>query len=326
MIWSHSGRHIALSAMRGDMGATCFSVPLKGVLLQKYFPLAVCIFGGFYVLLYSGMVLKSFNSVCIIKREIGPNVYEIEDPREGYPKMVPDVKTHRVQKRRKTPAKAEKSPELVIPGADETYPGLYTDGEDSLEGEEDLEVYPDPSLEKYGLTESDCNCTSRWGSTHVKAKYLCMNLHRRDPAAEPTLVTLFTTLGDDHGRTNVHINTVRMWRKLGPKVRTILFVTCAMIDTPLLEEACKEGWDVALVPSCDSNDMPVLRTMFLAAQIISSSSYYAYANADILFTNGLVDTLDFLQPQIQKTKQFQQNLIVGSKTNLEVSKSKTSFN
>lgn len=65
--------------------------------------------------------------------------------------------------------------------------------------------------------------------------------------------------------------------------------------------------------------LPVLKYMFLAAQEIQKSIYYGYANAEVLFDESIIDTLEALHPAMDY---FPRHLLVGKKTNLKVKKKK----
>ena len=52
------------------------------------------------------------------------------------------------------------------------------------------------------------------------------------------------------------------------------------------------GWTVVLL---DGTGPPLIRVMFQEATAIFKSQFYAFANADILFDRGLIDTLRALQ-------------------------------
>ena len=95
----------------------------------------------------------------------------------------------------------------------------------------------------------------------------------------------------------------------------MLFVSSPKIEEHLVKSACALGWYVLTAPTCDRNKLPVLKNMFLAAQQVQKSTFYGYANGDIIFDESLVKTLS----HIETIKQyFEQALFVGSRTNVKV--------
>ena len=79
--------------------------------------------------------------------------------------------------------------------------------------------------------------------------------------------------------------------------------------------ARKHGWIVLPVPKKSAAKVPILRHMFLAVQEKYNSSYYGYANGDMMFDKRLVDTLTEILPAVNKMKQV---LIVGRRTNVKL--------
>ena len=72
------------------------------------------------------------------------------------------------------------------------------------------------------------------------------------------------------------------------------------------------GWSVYKCPRLSKHGVPVLRSMFLHAQAINATtSFYGYANGDILFNNNLLATLEALRTG---DATFKQVLVVGRRT------------
>ena len=125
------------------------------------------------------------------------------------------------------------------------------------------------------------------------------------------LITLFTTFKHYEGKGATYRNTIRNWALLAPFVRPVLYYPFG--EDYLTEFARTNGWSVYKCPRLSKHGVPVLRSMFLHAQEINATtSFYGYANGDILFNNNLVVTLEALRTD---NATFKQVLVVGRRTN-----------
>ena len=95
----------------------------------------------------------------------------------------------------------------------------------------------------------------------------------------------------------VYFNTLRNWVLLDVDkciVKPILFITNASgveFDV-LIEFAQQLGWEIFQAPKLSRSGLPFVKDMYLnAAERVPNCSYYAYSNGDILFSRGLIDTL-----------------------------------
>ena len=131
------------------------------------------------------------------------------------------------------------------------------------------------------------------------------------------LVTLFTTYAghvhEDHEKFIVHNNTFINWSRMLPHVKLILFAN----KTYLKETQTSKGWEIMSSSRDDSSDErpPVLREMFQLAMQRFNTPWYAYVNADILFTDNFFNTLE----EISNTFDIKSTriLVTGRRTNLE---------
>ena len=131
--------------------------------------------------------------------------------------------------------------------------------------------------------------------------------------ASTPLITLFTTFKNSPDKTHVYKNTIRNWHLLSPWVKPILYTINGELD--MTRFAKNHGWEVLPVPATSRAGVPILRHMFLDAQKRCNSTFYGYANGDILFTDGLVDTLQTILSSLDRMKQV---LIVGRRTNFKL--------
>ncbi|KAK3608631.1 hypothetical protein CHS0354_042631 [Potamilus streckersoni] len=129
------------------------------------------------------------------------------------------------------------------------------------------------------------------------------------------IITLFTTYAT-HNHSNsekdrVHQNTLMNWASYGKKVRLILFTN----ESSSEKEALDMGWNVLPITSEAGGGAPVLKTMFIdAMQAFNSSLWYGYVNADILFTEELIDTVEYFVKHFNTTSSI---LLIGQRTNVE---------
>ena len=153
------------------------------------------------------------------------------------------------------------------------------------------------------------NC-SYWNTKELHVTKICSPAPR-----DSVLVTLFTTMHDSSKNHYLYQNVIHLHSLLQPKVQPMLFVSSPVVESNLVRHACTMGWHVVTAPTCDRNKLPVLKDMFLAAQHIQKSSFYGYANGDIIFDESLIKTLEHLDTIKQHMKQA---LFVGTRTNVKV--------
>ena len=99
-----------------------------------------------------------------------------------------------------------------------------------------------------------------------------------------------------------------------PYVKPVLYV---MKDewNPLQHVARSHGWYVYLVPKSNDEMLPVLRSLFMHAQNHSQTTFYGYANANILFDEDLIKTLHAVMDNLE---QFRRLLLIGIRTNIDI--------
>ncbi|XP_063399104.1 uncharacterized protein LOC134683718 [Mytilus trossulus] len=105
-------------------------------------------------------------------------------------------------------------------------------------------------------------------------------------------LTLFTTFDPKMEKFVVYNNTLHNWKLLKPDDVKLVFFSD---DDKLRSHVKSIGWDVtSSIPLKACNGTPVLKEMFLKIKSMFKSKFYAYANADILFDRGLLNTLHYL--------------------------------
>ena len=131
------------------------------------------------------------------------------------------------------------------------------------------------------------------------------------------LLTLFTTFKESSDRNNIQTNTILNWASLGPKVQPLVFTNLSSAGI-LVERARKHGWIIAPLQRVNKYGTPFLKDMFRAVTKYSGSPFYGYCNADILFGDGLVKTLEGL-----KRYNFNSSMLIGRRVNVKIDPNST---
>nr|XP_022304841.1 uncharacterized protein LOC111111937 [Crassostrea virginica] len=136
---------------------------------------------------------------------------------------------------------------------------------------------------------------------------------------KPPLLTLFTTWNNSKENFARRNTTVSNWAQLTPQIIPVLFTN----DQGLQRNVEQKGWRT--LPVLKSKiGIPVLKNMYLEAMEQFNSTFYAYANGDILFTDTL---LTFLR-SVSENETLLNNtlLIVGQRTNVKNVSAKEAVN
>ena len=131
-----------------------------------------------------------------------------------------------------------------------------------------------------------------------------------------TMVTMFTTIKVHASKRDIYFNTLRIWPQLSPNIRLVLYVDevdCTEWMTFFVQNL---GWEIRVIPKVHPKiSIPILRYMFIDAIVNYDSSFYMYANGDVLFDTSLYETLSVIEPYIlEEPKTF----IVGRRRNYDV--------
>jgi len=76
-------------------------------------------------------------------------------------------------------------------------------------------------------------------------------------------------------------------------VKPIMFTTKADdVDNQLTELAQSLGWKILQAPKLSEYGVPFIKDMYMDTfRRFSNCKFYAYSNGDILYSHGLIDTL-----------------------------------
>ena len=104
--------------------------------------------------------------------------------------------------------------------------------------------------------------------------------------SEP-LLTLFTTWNNHVEKYLVHNITVKNWAALRTFVIPIVFTD----ESSVAGECREKGWLVHPIRVASSDGFPVMKYMYEDVMSAYNTTFYAYSNSDILYTDTLIDTL-----------------------------------
>lgn len=139
--------------------------------------------------------------------------------------------------------------------------------------------------------------------------------YSRTAFSEKKLLTIFTTFKDDPRRNFIQKNTIVNWASLGDAVQPIFFNNMSF-PSNTLTFAIKKGWIGLPLQRINSYGTPFLKDMYQKAMLTTESYFYGFSNDDILFDNGLVNTLEGV---LKGISQLMDNaLIIGRRTNVDM--------
>jgi len=112
-------------------------------------------------------------------------------------------------------------------------------------------------------------------------------------------------------------NTLHNWASLNEKyereVRPILY-TANVTSDELVTSALRLGWTVLQVPRASEFGIPFIKDMYMdAVRRFRDCPFYAYANGDILFDRGLIDTLQAVNKVKTNLKSKMQHTLIFSR-------------
>lgn len=142
--------------------------------------------------------------------------------------------------------------------------------------------------------------------SNIHIKELLKNV-RKEP-----ILTLVTSWKNQVDKYKMHLNTIKNWASLKPFIRPVLFTD----DKELSDECRKYGWDVLPLVRTAAGGVPILKHMMIKAVRSFNSTFYGFANSDILFTGSLITTLHGVlsSPTLDFTKPA---LVIGQRTNVD---------
>ena len=131
-----------------------------------------------------------------------------------------------------------------------------------------------------------------------------------------TLLTIFTTFKLRESKSEIYLNTITLWAQLGPDVRILLYVDEEDCSPWMVLLVQSYGWQIRVVPKRHPIALiPIVRYMFIDAIMTYNSTFFMYANADILFDRTLLDTIHKIEPFVAAQPRI---LMVGKRCNYDM--------
>ncbi len=140
-----------------------------------------------------------------------------------------------------------------------------------------------------------------------------LNETLKDVDSDQVLLTIFTTFKSSADRFKIHSNVLLNWAQFRPQVQPVLFAF--QTDEKLVDQAKDLGWIVLPVARLNPTKVPFLRDMYSKAKEAVNSIFYGYSNGDLLFDNGIIDTLNIVNMYLP---QLHQTLVVGERFNFPI--------
>ena len=159
----------------------------------------------------------------------------------------------------------------------------------------------------------DCSSEPSWPTPLAED----MNIQ----ASNRTLLTMFTTF--KHGLTDngnwthhefAHKLVIPNWSSFAPYIRPVLFSNCS--DCEVTKLARLENWDVSPMQRVNNYSTPFLKEMYQKVFDDYESTFYGFANGDLLFDASLIATLRLIKKNLHRLRN--NVLIIGRRTNVEV--------
>ncbi|XP_069119262.1 uncharacterized protein [Argopecten irradians] len=123
------------------------------------------------------------------------------------------------------------------------------------------------------------------------------------------ILTLFTSWKDEKHVHEVHKKTLTNWSRFLPTFNLVMFTN----DSVVSDQARDYGWKTYPIMHHAAGGAPVLKEMFQTVIANVNSTFYGYANSDILFTDALSDSLYLIA---ERFKSHTSVFISGIRTNV----------
>ena len=129
------------------------------------------------------------------------------------------------------------------------------------------------------------------------------------------LLTMFTTFKELPEREYIQTNTVQNWGSLGDNVQPLLYTDSSPFNSSLVNASLQHDWLINPVLHRNIHGTPFLKDMYHKASSLVRSKFYGYCNGDILFDEGLVDTLAGINRTFPDDKPL---MVIGRRTNVQM--------
>ena len=135
------------------------------------------------------------------------------------------------------------------------------------------------------------------------------NLQKNDK-----LLVIFTSFKNNPNKSEIHQEVINNWLSLGNDIQPVFFYNQS---NPMMWEslALHKGWIGIPLGKTNKYGTPMLKDFYATITNRIKSQFYGYCNGDILFDNGLRNTLK--QILIHKKILNNSALVIGRRTNIE---------
>lgn len=148
--------------------------------------------------------------------------------------------------------------------------------------------------------------------TTVNVTYIYRNASQQ-VSNEVNFLTLMTSFSNKIERHHIETNTIINWSSLGENVSCLNWYVNSTILNRISE---RHGWRNVLA-AYTSHQLPIAKYLYIEAPKMINSSYYGFANSDILFNSRLIESLRAIHEFHQQYHPGQGFLMVGRRTNIE---------
>ncbi|KAK3611759.1 hypothetical protein CHS0354_014106 [Potamilus streckersoni] len=108
------------------------------------------------------------------------------------------------------------------------------------------------------------------------------------------IITLFTSFKTDHvmdsDKVLVYNNTLYNWQTLKPHVQLIFFT----LEINVTDKVNFLDWNIVTLLNNSKTEIPIFKAMYVQANKLYNTSWYGYFNGDILLTEDILETLDYV--------------------------------
>jgi len=129
-----------------------------------------------------------------------------------------------------------------------------------------------------------------------------------------TLFTVFDLSNKKPYKNFAHRAVIKNWATFMPAIQPVLFHYGK--GHPLVMQASDAKWDLLRFTSFNKFGTPKLKPMFSKIFDTYNSSFYGFANGDILFSQSLSHTLKKIEAKLERL--YNNVLVVGQRTNFNI--------
>ncbi|XP_067675455.1 uncharacterized protein [Haliotis asinina] len=144
------------------------------------------------------------------------------------------------------------------------------------------------------------------------------NDRTRTDSPEQVLLVLFSTWINKRGKEHVQRSVLETWRTWVPQITPVLLTD----DPGARLNAEKSGWQVRRVgeTGCGNTSMPTLRGMFndINAQYKGTAYMVGFANGDLVFDDGLLNTMRAFVKQESDVLKTRPVMVLGKRLNVDM--------